>query len=187
MATADPLRPYSKPHHDEHDQIGSGTSTPPDGTGTATPRPDPTDKRLPGIINSYFAQVRDSLTRTRSKSSAEPPRPVPAPSEETEEKQRPDNTGPQDVASTARVSAIPRSSRAAEPHSHPSPSLVLRQKQESVDMPQASYPTPPLSNSSSFVAMASEARGAESTIFAPSRKRSWQQRKKSNATALPTA
>ncbi|KAK0995786.1 Serine/threonine-protein kinase [Friedmanniomyces endolithicus] len=141
------------------------------------------------VTAGYYGEawVRDSLTRTRSKSSAEPPRPVPAPSEETEEKQRPDNTGPQDVASTARVSAIPRSSRAAEPHSHPSPSLVLRQKQESVDMPQASYPTPPLSNSSSFVAMASEARGAESTIFAPSRKRSWQQRKKSNATALPTA
>ncbi|KAK0326433.1 Serine/threonine-protein kinase [Friedmanniomyces endolithicus] len=187
MATADPLRSYSKPHHDEHDQIGSGTSTPPDGTGAATPRPDPTDKRLPGIINSYFAQFRDSLTRTRSKSSAEPSHPVPPPSEETEEKQRPSHAGPQDVASTARVSTIPRSSRAAEPHSHPSPSLVLRQKQESVDMPQASYPTPPLSNSSSFVAMASEARRAESTIFAPSRKRSWQQRKKSNATALPTA
>ncbi|KAK1059767.1 Serine/threonine-protein kinase [Friedmanniomyces endolithicus] len=178
---------HGKPHNDEHDHIGSGNSTPPDGTGTATPRPDPTDKRLPGIINSYFAQVRDSLTRTRSKSSADPSHPAPAPSEDSEEKQRPDNAGPWDVASTAQRPAIPRSSRAAEPHSHPSPSLVLRQKQESVDMPQASYPTPPLSNSSSFVAMASEARGPESTKFAPSRKRSWQQRKRSNATALPTA
>lgn len=44
-----------KPHDDEpHDHIGSGASTPPG--GTATPRPDLTDKRFPGIINSYFAQ-----------------------------------------------------------------------------------------------------------------------------------
>ncbi|SMR48274.1 unnamed protein product [Zymoseptoria tritici ST99CH_1A5] len=44
----------SKPHDEDHDHIGSGASTPPNG-GTATPRPDLHDKRLPGLSN-YFAQ-----------------------------------------------------------------------------------------------------------------------------------
>lgn len=40
---------------DHHDHIGSGASTPPN--GTATPRPDAHhDKRLPQLVNSYFAQ-----------------------------------------------------------------------------------------------------------------------------------
>ncbi|KAF2453321.1 kinase-like domain-containing protein [Lineolata rhizophorae] len=43
---------------DEHDHIGSNSSTPP---GVATPKPDLTDKRLPGILHSYFGQVCDSL------------------------------------------------------------------------------------------------------------------------------
>ncbi|KAF1814842.1 Pkinase-domain-containing protein [Eremomyces bilateralis CBS 781.70] len=43
---------------DDHDGIGSNSSTPP---GAATPRPDFTDKRLPGIVHSYFGQVCDSL------------------------------------------------------------------------------------------------------------------------------
>jgi hypothetical protein len=60
---------------DEPDQIGSNSSTPP---GASTPRPDPTDKRLPGILHSYFGQVRDSLI-PRRKSSAVNPSPTPAP------------------------------------------------------------------------------------------------------------
>lgn len=42
--------------HDEdgQDQIGSMTTTP---SGIATPQPDPSDKRLPGIMHSFFAQV----------------------------------------------------------------------------------------------------------------------------------
>ena len=59
---------------DGHDQIGSTSSTPP---GATTPRPDPTDKRLPGILHSYFGQVRDSLM-PRRKSSAVNPSPAPA-------------------------------------------------------------------------------------------------------------
>ncbi|KAF2236748.1 kinase-like protein [Viridothelium virens] len=47
----------SKVTDEDHDQIGSQSSTPP---GAATPRPDPTDKRLPGILHSYFGQVGDS-------------------------------------------------------------------------------------------------------------------------------
>ncbi|KAF2473200.1 kinase-like protein [Lindgomyces ingoldianus] len=56
-----------------HDQIGSNSSTPP---GAATPRPDPTDKRLPGILHSYFGQVRDSLIPRRK--SANNPSPASA-------------------------------------------------------------------------------------------------------------
>lgn len=55
---------------DSHDQIGSTSSTPP---GATTPRPDPTDKRLPGILHSYFGQVRDSLMPQRKSSAANPP------------------------------------------------------------------------------------------------------------------
>jgi protein-serine/threonine kinase len=62
-------------HDDEgHDQIGSTSSTPP---GASTPRPDPTDKRLPGILHSYFGQVRDSFM-PQSKSSLKSSNPAPA-------------------------------------------------------------------------------------------------------------
>ncbi|KAF2843102.1 kinase-like protein [Patellaria atrata CBS 101060] len=58
MTLTNVFTPY-RPHDDDgHDQIGSNSSTPP---GAATPRPDLVDKRLPGIINTYFGQVRDSL------------------------------------------------------------------------------------------------------------------------------
>jgi serine/threonine protein kinase SCH9 len=47
-------------HDDEiHDHIGSNGSTP---SGTATPQPELSDKRLPGIMHSYFAQVRADST-----------------------------------------------------------------------------------------------------------------------------
>ncbi|KAH7138984.1 kinase-like domain-containing protein [Dendryphion nanum] len=68
------LMPRRVPDDDTHDQIGSNSSTPP---GAATPRPDPTDKRLPGILHSYFGQVRDSLI-SRRKSTASNPSPAPA-------------------------------------------------------------------------------------------------------------
>jgi hypothetical protein len=65
---------------EEHDQIGSTGSTPP---GASTPRPDPTDKRLPGILHSYFGQVRDSLI-PRRKSSAVNSCPAPTSLQEKE-------------------------------------------------------------------------------------------------------
>ena len=45
----------SRTADDDHDQIGSSSTTP---SGVATPRPDPSDKRLPSIMHSYFGQVR---------------------------------------------------------------------------------------------------------------------------------
>ncbi|KAI9893382.1 MAG: Serine/threonine-protein kinase [Vezdaea aestivalis] len=49
----------SRQDDEHHDQIGSGSMP---GSGVTTPRPDPSDKRLPGIMHSYFGQVRDSFS-----------------------------------------------------------------------------------------------------------------------------
>lgn len=67
------LTPGRPSDEDGHDHIGSNGSTPP---GAATPRPDPTDKRLPGILHSYFGQVRDSLLPRRKSSISPSPAPV---------------------------------------------------------------------------------------------------------------
>ncbi|KAL6169285.1 Serine/threonine-protein kinase [Exserohilum turcicum] len=56
---------------DGQDQIGSTSSTPP---GATTPKPDPTDKRLPGILHSYFGQATPPQTpRTRSQETKPQP------------------------------------------------------------------------------------------------------------------
>jgi hypothetical protein len=78
MASGALLTPRRATNDEEHDQIGSNGSTPP---GASTPRPDPIDKRLPGILHSYFGQVRDSLI-PRRKSSAVHSCPAPAPLQE---------------------------------------------------------------------------------------------------------
>jgi hypothetical protein len=70
------LHPHRANDDENHDHIGSNSSTPPG--GAATPRPDPTDKRLPGILHSYFGQVRDSLISRRTSSAANNPPPAPA-------------------------------------------------------------------------------------------------------------
>ncbi|EGE00441.1 hypothetical protein TESG_07718 [Trichophyton tonsurans CBS 112818] len=55
LQMANPRPIYSQKHGDDpQDQIGSMGSTP---TGIATPQPDPSDKRVPGIMPSFFAQV----------------------------------------------------------------------------------------------------------------------------------
>jgi hypothetical protein len=69
-----PRRANNENNDDGQDQIGSTNSTPP---GATTPRPDPTDKRLPGILHSYFGQVRDSLLPSRKSSSTVNPSPAP--------------------------------------------------------------------------------------------------------------
>ena len=50
-----------------HDQIGSTSVTP---SGIATPRPDPSDKRLPGILHGYFGQVGHMFSTTPSMSGS---------------------------------------------------------------------------------------------------------------------
>ena len=73
MIFANTLFPFRRTNEDDvHDQIGSNSSTPP---GAATPRPDLTDKRLPGIIHSYFGQVRDSFRSSPKPSNNSSPAP----------------------------------------------------------------------------------------------------------------
>lgn len=47
------LQSTTRVQDEDSDQLGSGASTP---LGAATPRPDFTDKRLPGLVNNYFVQ-----------------------------------------------------------------------------------------------------------------------------------
>ena len=65
MANTNGVHESSRTADDDHDQIGSSSTTP---SGVATPRPDPSDKRLPSILHSYFGQVR-----ARSSTSPSPP------------------------------------------------------------------------------------------------------------------
>ncbi|KAK5169502.1 Serine/threonine-protein kinase [Saxophila tyrrhenica] len=185
MASADFLRPYSKQHDDElHDQIGSGASTPP---GAATPRPDFVDKRLPGIINSYFGQVRDSLLKRSKSTSNSPNNPAPSSEQEKEpiEQKEPEDTSSQHMASDANrerdgASTSPLSANSG---AHESPPLLPHEpKRPGPQHLQTDYPTPPLSNSSSFIAMNHSGAGGNGGQRTPSpRKRSWTQRKESIA------
>lgn len=64
---------FSKSEDDTHDSLDAGTATP---SGIATPRPDPADKRLPGIMHGYFGQVGESSTtvhRTSDRSALTTP------------------------------------------------------------------------------------------------------------------
>ena len=54
MTDANTCVGISRSYEETHDHIGSSSTTP---SGVATPNPNPTDKRFPGIIHSYFGQV----------------------------------------------------------------------------------------------------------------------------------
>ncbi|KAM5473496.1 Serine/threonine-protein kinase [Microsporum audouinii] len=72
---ANPRPIYSQKHGDDsQDQIGSMGSTP---SGIATPQPDPSDKRVPGIMPSFFAQVRAGSDSTSAPTSLRSPPPPP--------------------------------------------------------------------------------------------------------------
>ncbi|OCK85822.1 kinase-like protein [Lepidopterella palustris CBS 459.81] len=155
MVFANSLRPPNRASDDEvQDQIGSNSSTPP---GAATPRPDLTDKRLPGILHSYFGQVRDSLRpRPKSVSSPSPAQHTPtaegaqAGSTRQEHQEEP-NMG-NDALPTAPCSPTGALSGDEEsppllPHERMSPA---QQPSSSEHIPSFSYPTPPTSSSSSI-------------------------------------
>lgn len=69
MTVANGKYGFSRSDDDGHDHIGSTSTTP---SGIATPRPDPVDKRLPGIIHSYFGQVRARSSTSNSSSDLSP-------------------------------------------------------------------------------------------------------------------
>lgn len=65
----------SRSDEETHDHIGSSSTTP---SGVATPNPNPADKRLPGILHSYFGQVgARSFTSPRHQELFELPYPAP--------------------------------------------------------------------------------------------------------------
>jgi len=160
---------------DVHDQIGSNSSTPP---GAATPRPDLIDKRLPGIIHSYFGQVRDSF-RTRPKpandlrSSTAPHLPQTTVACEGESKEmdveRPKRAGG-DPLPTAPSSPRKVEDDAGDvPPPLPHERLDLPPQVPASQLePSIPYPTPPASSSSSIHLEAK----AESSGSSPSGDRS---------------
>lgn len=175
------MSPPRKPHDEDfHDQIGSGASTPP---GISTPQPDLVDKRLPGIVNGYF-QVRDSLQSPHSKStadSAHPALPEKAQAHLEKEHSEPQQTMESLTANTAQVAPSTPSCESGQA------SGAFLSTDPKIVGDKAAYPTPPLSNSSSFLAM------DNTTAFAaiafdrrPSRKRSWHQRHQTESPLPPT-
>ena len=148
MASADLLYPRRKLHEDEHEQIGSGASTPPN--GTATPRPDLVDKRLPGLVNSYFVQVRDSLRAPSQRSSTSAPEGA---STESEERMPENETHSQQQQLDSPASPV------SETDSR-SPPLLPHEEKHSHPTSQSVYPTPPLSKNASMCASSDEDAGA---------------------------
>jgi len=135
---------------DTHDHIDSDTPR----SGIATPQPDPSDKRLPGIV-SYFGQVGTGS----SKSPGSVPLETPALGTESY-----DPLPVHHSKDTSYVEKTESSKRKYEfggktKHKHetpPSPSVREEQEQTSyIPSPERthdlhSYPTPPLSNSPSM-------------------------------------
>jgi hypothetical protein len=146
---------------DPHDSIGSLSATP---SGIATPRPDPTDKRLPGIMHGYFGQVGRKSTTTLDASDscalATPALDQSIASEVPEHHRGVEDTG-------VRVSLAPDSAKrmAQEDHGH----TVLVATPESgaaavIMLAVNSEPTPPVSSHSSIH---KEKEEAGSTVESP--------------------
>lgn len=141
------MSPLHRAPDDEPEQLGSGASTPPG--GAATPRPDPTDKRTPGILHNYFAQVR--VTFSSSTKSAPSTCPLPPPS----------TMGSVSVASQGSHDGQNRLKQSAHPPVAPHPpiaeefddaSFLLPHERlgsvsthTALDSQQHTYPTPPIS------------------------------------------
>ncbi|KAI7481888.1 kinase-like protein [Hortaea werneckii] len=179
MAATDAENSNSKVPHDEEHDIASGASTPP--PGTATPRPDFADKRLPGIVSSFFQVRSDSLSRKRSKSSAQPsPAPPSAPSaseDRSKEQEAVDGPHPQ-MAGGAPPPTAPSSPLGDTPESMESPPLLPHEKPHAEHLGQSIYPTPPLSSSSSLLNMSDELRSAGGNASVPVSRKASLERKK---------
>lgn len=170
MLAANNVRRHSRLHaDDDHDPIGSNGSTPP---GVATPRPDLTDKRLPGITHSYFGQVGcPSRTCPNSEPSTASQAPAPHTHEAAAGEKR-------DVAPDSGRSGGGENGGAKGPLTAPNSPSELEQGREddptspllphecfatlpSHDRMTLSLPTPPASSSSSIRRANSDESGAE--------------------------
>lgn len=184
MATTNTLVARNRTSEDDlHDQIGSNSSTPP---GAATPRPDLIDKRLPGIIHSYFGQVRDSFrTSPKPANSLSNSSNISTTQGESkgETAERPQQSG------GGPLPTAPSSPREAEADAHHLSPLLPHERLDlppQVPAPQLEpsipYPTPPASSSSSIHrASKSESSGSSPRGDRPSAARTLSSQDKKDA------
>lgn len=194
MPSANRLAVHSKVGDDDHDHIGSNSSTPP---GAATPRPDPTDKRQPGIL-SYFGQVRSSLPSIpsvfRPRLSLSGPYASAQPSDSQEPSQesfqspaaQPDGRADASCASDAQVGAgalptAPSSPSRQLSGEDESPPLLPHERLDAAsaqapaskgDVSSFSYPTPPASSASSLHRVSKDENAQASGAPTPPRSQS---------------
>lgn len=138
---------------DSHDQIGTGSATP---SGVATPHPDPTDKRLPGILHTYFGQVRERPFTAPSDQNPSPCIPL-APGMDTLTQTTKFGPGATGGAALPTAPSTPGETDPEAPQS-----LTLGQAGFSQQVARlnrltvSAYPTPPSSSSSSSKRKSSE-------------------------------
>ncbi|KAL9598382.1 MAG: hypothetical protein Q9219_004544 [cf. Caloplaca sp. 3 TL-2023] len=149
-AAADLLRQamqQNRTYDEGQDLIGSESATP---SGVATPRPDPVDKRFPGIVHSFFGQVgatsfQEFIVRTTPKSNLSTSTMA-------------ENCEPLKQSSERLHGALPTAPNSpSEPcflEEDQAPPQLVRQEAEMLVTPLRrlavkGYPTPPASSSSS--------------------------------------
>ena len=137
----------SRSDDDGHDQIGSTSTTP---SGVATPRPDPADKRLPGIIHSYFGQVRARSSKSNCPRDLSP---LAAPTPDMIIPNYIPKDFQKDTSRTLPTAPSSPSPRYGKADSLASPLLPLDAPQKGVPpnrVTVAPYPSPPISSPSSI-------------------------------------
>ena len=159
---------------DTNDHIDSDTPR----SGVATPQPDPSDKRLPGIMHSYFGQVGSCSSSSPDSGpvtsvGSEHANSFPLPKEEMVE-----DYILLSVASDAEKENIPCSPKKEEGEEQSGPSL-LSSSQEPTQLPTVpelsrtsglhSYPTPPASQSPSLHNLKLSDASSESDSVGPSK------------------
>ena len=153
--TAAPLSPADhqrlvrhRSDDDDRDQILSQSATP---SGIRTPRPDPADKRLPGIMHAFFGQVGTGSSKRPESSTACPP------SNAWELDESAGDTMLERQPAVKINGALPTAPSSPEPSGRspadvrqPSISEKLSHFTLGDARGQAGYPTPPESSASSF-------------------------------------
>lgn len=135
MAFANPPDSSARAHHDDdYEQIPSNASTPPG--GAATPHPDPSDKRLPGISSNYFGQVGEPFDSVPTSTSTTPDVPQRGSSHDG-------SASGSEVPTPNSLSDVDDPSPML-PHERPE---ELAEKETRAHQPHY-YPTPPVSSSS---------------------------------------
>ena len=153
---------------DTHDQIGSVSATP---SGVATPHPDPSDKRLPGILHSYFGQVGERFFASPTPSNCGFPPFI----HFTPNMEKSDLTsGPVDGIVSGGSGAVPTAPSSPieagkSRYQQPAPFAPYAQAKNFAQETRLDhigvqpYPTPPASSSSSSIRGTSEAGSERST------------------------